>query len=103
MTKEYDLVVLGGGTGGYVAAIRASQLGMNVAFVEKNLLGGTCLHEGCIPSKSLLKRAEIYQTLLKASNFGVETRDIKINFSQMQNKKEKKVKLIYKSLKEQKK
>src|SRR5690625_717103 len=88
MTKEYDLVVLGGGTGGYVAAIRASQLGMNVAIVEKNLLGGTCLHEGCIPSKSLLKSAEIYQTLLKASNFGVETSDIKINFSQMQNRSE---------------
>src|SRR5690625_709624 len=99
MTKEYDLVVLGGGTGGYVAAIRASQLGMNVAIVEKNLLGGTCLHEGCIPSKSLLKSAEIYQTLLKASNFGVETSDIKINFSQMQNKKEQTVELLYQGVK----
>jgi len=99
MTKEYDLVVLGGGTGGYVAAIRASQLGMNVAIVEKNLLGGTCLHEGCIPSKSLLKSAEIYQTLLKASNFGVETSDIKINFSQMQNKKEQTVDLLYQGVK----
>src|SRR5699024_12242391 len=95
MTKEYDLVVLGGGTGGYVAAIRDSQLGMNVALVEKNLLGGTCLHEGCIPSKSLLKSAEIYQTLLKASNFGGETRDIKINFSQIQNKKEQTVNLLH--------
>src|SRR5699024_4176150 len=100
MTKEYDLVVLGGGTGGYVAAIRASQLGMNVAIVEKNLLGGTCLHEGCIPSKSLLKSAEIYQTLLKASNFGVETSDIKINFSQMQNKKSKQLTYFIKVLKD---
>src|SRR5699024_9608565 len=67
--------------------------------VEKNLLGGTCLHEGCIPSKSLLKSAEIYQTLLKASNFGVETSDIKINFSQMQNKKEQTVDLLYQGVK----
>lgn len=99
MTKEYDLVVLGGGTGGYVAAIRASQLGMNVAIVEKDLLGGTCLHEGCIPSKSLLKSAEIYQTLLNASNFGVETSDIKINFSQMQNKKNQTVDQLYQGVK----
>src|SRR5690625_7857409 len=99
MTKEYDLVVLGGGTGGYVAAIRASQLGMNVAIVEKNLLGGTCLHEGCIPSKSFLKSAEIYQTLLKASNFGVETCDIKMNFSQMQKKNEQTVDLLYQGVK----
>ncbi|HLR70402.1 MAG TPA: FAD-dependent oxidoreductase, partial [Pseudogracilibacillus sp.] len=54
MSKEYDLVVLGGGTGGYVAAIRAAQLGMQVAIVEKSKLGGTCLHQGCIPSKALL-------------------------------------------------
>src|SRR5699024_7067513 len=131
MTKEYDLVVLGGGTGGYVAAIRASQLGMNVAIVEKNLLGGTCLNEGgipfnslmnsaeiyqtllvenkhfsgtylyeeCIPSKSMMKSAEIYKTLLKTSKFGVETSNIKINFSQMKNKKEQTVYLLYQGVK----
>uniref|UniRef100_UPI00210CB995 FAD-dependent oxidoreductase n=1 Tax=Staphylococcus aureus TaxID=1280 RepID=UPI00210CB995 len=57
--KQYDLVVLGGGTAGYVAAIRSSQLGNKVAIVERQLLGGTCLHEGCIPTNSLLKSAEV--------------------------------------------
>jgi dihydrolipoamide dehydrogenase len=61
--KQYDLVVLGGGTAGYVAAIRASQLGKKVAIVERQLLGGTCLHKGCIPTKSLLKSAEVFQTV----------------------------------------
>lgn len=63
--KQYDLVVLGGGTAGYVAAIRASQLGKKVAIVEKSLLGGTCLHKGCIPTKALLKSAEVTIILLK--------------------------------------
>ncbi|MCK9909488.1 FAD-dependent oxidoreductase, partial [Microbacteriaceae bacterium K1510] len=63
MSQEFDLVVLGGGTGGYVAAIRAAQLGMTVAIVEKDKLGGTCLHRGCIPSKALLRSAEVYATI----------------------------------------
>ena len=62
MAKEYDFVILGGGTGGYVAAIRAAQLGLTTAIVEKGKLGGTCLHKGCIPSKALLSSAEVYQT-----------------------------------------
>ncbi|MDI1890090.1 FAD-dependent oxidoreductase, partial [Staphylococcus aureus] len=69
--KQYDLVVLGGGTAGYVAAIRASQLGKKVAIVERQLLGGTCLHKGCIPTKSLLKSAEVFQTVKQAAMFGV--------------------------------
>ena len=60
MAKEYDVVILGGGTGGYVAAIRASQLGLKTAIVERDKLGGTCLHKGCIPSKALLRSAEVY-------------------------------------------
>ena len=99
MTKEYDLVVLGGGTGGYVAAIRANQLGMNVALVEKKQLGGTCLHEGCIPSKSLLKSAEVYQTIKNASEFGVNLNDIEIDFSKMQEKKIKTVNQLYMGVK----
>ena len=66
MAKEYDLVVLGGGPGGYVAAIRASQLGLKTAIVEKQKLGGTCLHKGCIPSKALLRSAEVYQQTKKS-------------------------------------
>ncbi|MUK87186.1 dihydrolipoyl dehydrogenase [Ornithinibacillus sp. L9] len=88
MTKEYDLVVLGGGTGGYVAAIRASQLGMNVAVVEKGKLGGTCLHKGCIPSKALLRSAEVFKQTKEAERFGIETSNIKLNFDKVQDRKQ---------------
>ena len=66
-----DLVVLGGGSGGYSAALRASQLGMSVALVEKDKVGGTCLHVGCIPTKALLHSAEIADNVRDASKFGV--------------------------------
>ncbi|NEW03253.1 dihydrolipoyl dehydrogenase [Bacillus megaterium] len=87
MAKEYDLVILGGGTGGYVAAIRASQLGLSVAVVEKNKLGGTCLHAGCIPSKALLRSAEVYQTAKKSSEFGIETSNVLLNYARVQERK----------------
>ena len=61
--SNFDLIVLGSGPGGYVAAIRASQLGMKVALVEKEELGGTCLNWGCIPTKALLKSAEVLATV----------------------------------------
>lgn len=88
MTLEYDLVVLGGGTGGYVAAIRAAQLGMKVAVVEQNKLGGTCLHYGCIPSKSLLKTAELYRQMQTVIEFGIEVNDVSLDFSKAQNRKD---------------
>ncbi|MFD1850571.1 dihydrolipoyl dehydrogenase [Oceanobacillus bengalensis] len=87
MADEYDLVILGGGTGGYVAAIRASQLGMKVAIVEKDKLGGTCLHRGCIPSKALLRSAEVYQQTKKADEYGIETENTKPNFMKIQERK----------------
>jgi dihydrolipoamide dehydrogenase len=68
---QYDLVLLGGGTGGYVAAIRAKQLGLNVAVVEELKLGGTCLHRGCIPTKAFLKSADVFDQVKKAAEFGV--------------------------------
>ena len=68
LAQEYDIVILGGGTGGYVAAIRAAQLGLKVAVVEKEKLGGTCLHKGCIPSKALLRSAEVYSTVKRVRN-----------------------------------
>ncbi|CAA9564968.1 MAG: Dihydrolipoamide dehydrogenase of branched-chain alpha-keto acid dehydrogenase [uncultured Thermomicrobiales bacterium] len=67
----FDLVVLGGGTGGYVAAIRAKQLGLNVAVVEELKLGGTCLHRGCIPTKAFLKSADVFDEVKKAKEFGI--------------------------------
>lgn len=69
--QEYDVVFLGGGTGGYVAAIRAAQRGLRVAVVEKDKVGGTCLHRGCIPSKALLKSAELLDQVRRAREFGV--------------------------------
>ena len=69
--QEFDVVFLGGGTGGYVAAIRAAQLGLKVAVVEKDKVGGTCLHRGCIPSKALLKSAELLEHARRAKEFGV--------------------------------
>ena len=68
---QYDLVLLGGGTGGYVAAIRAKQLGLNVAVVEEIKLGGTCLHRGCIPTKAMLKTAGVLDEIRMAKEFGV--------------------------------
>ncbi|MDP9365137.1 MAG: dihydrolipoyl dehydrogenase [Chloroflexota bacterium] len=68
---NYDLVLLGGGTGGYVAAIRAKQLGLNVAVVEEDKLGGTCLHRGCIPTKAMLKTAGLLDEIRKAKEFGI--------------------------------
>src|SRR5690625_3519079 len=88
MTKEYDLVVLGGGIGGYTAAIRASQLGMKVAIVEKDKLGGTCLHKGCVPSKVLLRSAEIYRLMKQAHTFGIDIHQHALHFHEMQKRKQ---------------
>lgn len=95
MANEYDLVILGGGTGGYVAAIHASKLGMKVAIVEKEKLGGTCLHKGCIPSKALLRSAEIYKQTKEASAFGIETNEPTINFTNVQKRKNSIVQTLY--------
>src|SRR5215831_5832329 len=67
----YDVVVLGSGPGGYVAAIRASQLGFKTAIVEKEALGGICLNWGCIPTKALLKSAQVYEDIKHASEYGI--------------------------------
>ena len=67
----HDVVVLGGGSGGYACALRAAELGMSVALVEKDLLGGTCLHRGCIPTKALLHAAEVADSAREAARFGV--------------------------------
>ncbi|MBX6357587.1 MAG: dihydrolipoyl dehydrogenase [Micromonosporaceae bacterium] len=71
MTGTYDVVVLGGGSGGYATALRASQLGLSVALIEKDKLGGTCLHRGCIPTKALLHAAEIADAARESARFGV--------------------------------
>lgn len=74
--KDYDLLVIGGGPGGYVAGIRAAQLGMRVGVVEEDKLGGLCLNWGCIPSKALLRSAEVYHLLRRAQEFGLKAEQI---------------------------
>lgn len=98
MAKEYDVVILGGGTGGYVAAIRAAQLGLKTAIVEKNKLGGTCLHAGCIPTKALLRSAEVYVQSKKALDFGIEVQGVSLQFNRIQQRKEQIVNQLYKGV-----
>jgi dihydrolipoamide dehydrogenase len=78
---NFDLIVLGSGPGGYVAAIRASQLGMNTAIVERENLGGICLNWGCIPTKALLKSAQVFEYLQHAETYGLKTTGVEADFS----------------------
>ena len=79
--QAFDVVMIGGGTGGYVAAIRAKQLGLDVAVVETDKIGGTCLHRGCIPTKAFLKSADVYEEVQRSAEFGVDVKgDIGFNY-----------------------
>jgi len=78
--RQFDIVVVGGGPGGYVAAIRAAQLGLSAAVVERDRLGGVCLNWGCIPTKALLKNAEIYRTLQHADRWGISCKSLSFDF-----------------------
>ena len=78
--NNYDLVVLGGGPGGYSAAFRAAELGKKVAIIDDNNLGGVCLNWGCIPTKSLLKNAEVMDLINSSSDYGISVKDIQVNF-----------------------
>jgi dihydrolipoamide dehydrogenase len=77
---SYDLVVLGSGPGGYVAAIRASQLGLKTAVIERESLGGICLNWGCIPTKALLKSAQVFEYLNHASDYGINVKGGEADF-----------------------
>ncbi|WP_394217792.1 dihydrolipoyl dehydrogenase [Halobacillus trueperi] len=98
MAQEYDLVILGGGTGGYVAAIRASKLGLKTAIVEKRELGGTCLHRGCIPSKALLRSAEVFKQTKEADQYGITTENTTLNFTKVQERKQSIVDTLHKGV-----
>ncbi|MBD98247.1 MAG: dihydrolipoyl dehydrogenase [Verrucomicrobia bacterium] len=80
---SFDVIVLGSGPGGYVTAIRASQLGLKTAIVEKESLGGVCLNWGCIPTKALLKSANVFEYISHASDYGIEVNESKVNFNNM--------------------
>jgi dihydrolipoamide dehydrogenase len=83
----YDLSIIGAGWSGFNAAIRASQLGLKVALIDRDSLGGTCLNYGCIPTKSLIQSAKIYKLSRNAAKFGIETKGVSLNFNEIQSRK----------------
>ncbi len=83
MKKNYDIAIIGSGPGGYVAAIKAAQLGQKVAIIEKEDVGGVCLNWGCIPTKTLLRSAEIVDLVKKSSDFGIHINDYELNLSKI--------------------
>jgi len=95
--KEYDVLILGGGPGGYVAAIKAAQLGAQVAVIERDELGGICLNWGCIPTKAMLKTAKLYEDILDSQDFGIsgiEKDSIGIDWKQLLRRKDRVVKRL---------
>ncbi len=89
--STYDILILGGGPGGYVAAIKARHLGAKVALIEANAIGGVCLNEGCIPTKALLKSAKVYKTILHARDYGITLQNDQVtpNWPSMLERKSK--------------
>ena len=96
--NEVDVLVVGGGPGGYVAAIRAAQLGRDVTLVEKGALGGVCLNVGCIPSKALISAAELAERMKQAGNMGVVAENVSVDFLKMQEWKNGVVKQLTKGV-----
>ena len=88
---ELDTVVIGSGPGGYVAAIRAAQMGQKVAIIEKEYIGGVCLNVGCIPSKALIAAGHRYQEAMNAETFGITAENVKLDFTKTQEWKDNKV------------
>ncbi|MEY4713898.1 MAG: dihydrolipoyl dehydrogenase [Actinomycetota bacterium] len=95
---NFDLVILGSGSGGYAAALRGAQLGMSVALIERDKLGGTCLHRGCIPTKALLHAAEVADVTKEAANFGVNAEFRSIDMSVVNKYRDSIVDKLYKGL-----
>ena len=98
-SNDFDLVVLGAGTGGYTAAFRAAQLGLKVALVDNRKIGGTCLHIGCIPTKALLESAAFAERLRHAKDFGLGVDDFSIDYDQMRARRDQVVKRLWTGLK----
>jgi dihydrolipoamide dehydrogenase len=98
LAKNFDVVVLGAGSGGYAAALRAAQLGKSVALIEQDLLGGTCLHRGCIPTKALLHSGEIADSVRESHDFGIKADLIDVDMTGVNSYKDSVVAKLYKGL-----
>jgi len=99
MSRSYDVAVIGGGPGGYVAAIRLAQLGKKVVIIEKNEFGGTCTNKGCIPTKALLTAAHLYRDIKeKSSKFGIKVSDLEYEISGIMKHMKKSVMLSRKGI-----
>ena len=98
MAEEFDVVVIGGGPGGYAAALYAAGAGLNIAVVEKDKVGGTCLHRGCIPAKEFLETASVFRTVAGAKEFGVSADQPTVDFAVSQARKQKVVDQLWKGL-----
>lgn len=96
--STYDIVILGGGPGGYGAALYAANAGLRVAVVEKDKVGGTCLHRGCIPAKEFLETATVYRTVTGAKDFGIQAAQPTIDFSVSQDRKQRVVEQLFRGL-----
>jgi len=99
-SNSFDLVVLGAGTGGYTAAFRAAQLGLKVALVDEDKIGGTCLHRGCIPTKALLESAAFTERVRHAKDFGLKLPgEAEVDFVQMAARRDQVVKRLWTGVK----
>src|SRR5258706_15373876 len=96
--QQFDVVVLGGGSGGYATALRAAQLNLSVALIEKDKLGGTCLHRGCIPTKALLHAGEVADQTRETRQFGIKAELVGVDMAGVNEDKDGVVDPHYKSL-----
>ena len=96
--NDFDVVILGGGSGGYACALRSAQLGLSVALIEQDKLGGTCLHRGCIPTKALLHAGEIAENTKHAAEFGVNAQFISMDMLAVNAYKDGVIAKLYKGL-----
>ena len=96
--EEFDIVVIGGGPGGYATALYGAAAGLSVAIVERDKVGGTCLHRGCIPAKEFLETAAVHRTIVGSQEFGIDVSDVSVDFSVSQDRKNAVVDKLWKGL-----
>ena len=100
MARKYDLIIIGGGPGGYTAAVKAASSGLKTVVIEKDKLGGVCLNRGCIPTKALLFASRMFSRMQNCDEFGVSADFISFDFGKMQDYKRKSVKTYREGIRE---